>query len=573
MIEKALKIACERLMSEVDSDGSWRGHLSSSAVSTAVAAFALARFRPEADSEVSAACRWLAAHINSDNGWGDTPSSPSNLTAVLLVKSALTMRMGMPDVQEAQSRSNDWLEKHLGGISSGNIVSGVLKAYGNDRTFSAPILTMCAIAGLLGKEPDCWKGVPRLPFEIAALPRFVFKLANLPVVSYAIPALIAVGLVHYKKAGGNNFFHDKLVIPVALRKLQRMMPDSGGFLEAAPLTGFVAMCLGEAGLQDHPVTQRALDFLQSTIRFDGAWPIDTDLSSWLTSLASRVLVEADALPEERRNELSRILHARQIDYQHPFTGAKPGGWGWTDLSGSVPDGDDTAAALIALALLNSGYISQEVMDGLEWLIKLMNRNGGVPTFCRGWGFLPFDRSCPDISAHAFKAFSLWHDYVPEGLKKKLEKAMHRILVYLEESRDADGVWSPLWFGDQNAPNHANRVYGTSVVLENLAGYDGIEHLTGPALDWLVAAQNEDGWGGEPGSPAMTETTAKAISALSQYSHTRELAVAASNDLASEFIENDGFTRSSPIGLYFASLWYDERLYPLIFSISALSRTK
>ena len=28
---------------------------------------------------------------------------------------------------------------------------------------------------------------------------------------------------------------------------------------------------------------------------------------------------------------------------------------------------------------------------------------------------------------------------------------------------------------------------------------------------------------------------------------------------------------SPIGLYFASLWYSERLYPLAFSVSALAR--
>ncbi len=573
MIDKALKTVCERLKNEITPDGSWRGHLSSSAVSTAVAAFALSRISAGKQPEVTEACRWLAVNINTDGGWGDTPASPSNMTATLLAKAALSSRPELAEAQKAQIASDAWLVQHIGGTFPEQIINGVLNAYGHDRTFSAPILTMCAIAGMLGTEPDCWRKVPRLPFEAAVLPRVLFSSLNLPVVSYAIPALIAVGLVHYRKAGGNNFFHEKLIIPPALRRLLRMTPASGGFLEAAPLTGFVAMCLSESGLRDHEVTLKARDFLLATIRQDGSWPIDTDLSSWLTSLASNALVEAGALSEAECDELARIIRERQIKHIHPFTGAEPGGWGWTDLSGSVPDADDTSAALIALAKLQPGKVTCEVEDGLKWLIKLMNRNGGVPTFCRGWGFLPFDRSCPDISAHAFKAFALWREHVAVGLAVQLDKAMDKIIKYLRHARDNDGIWSPLWFGDQHAPEHKNRVYGTSVVLECLAGYPGIDDLAAPALEWLAAARGADGWGGEPGCPASVETTAKAVSALSQYEQTRELAIDAVDVLASKLLACDGLPQSSPIGLYFASLWYDEKLYPLIFSISALARTK
>jgi squalene-hopene/tetraprenyl-beta-curcumene cyclase len=31
--------------------------------------------------------------------------------------------------------------------------------------------------------------------------------------------------------------------------------------------------------------------------------------------------------------------------------------------------------------------------------------------------------------------------------------------------------------------------------------------------------------------------------------------------------------ASPIGLYFAKLWYSERLYPLIFTVEALEATE
>jgi hypothetical protein len=40
---------------------------------------------------------------------------------------------------------------------------------------------------------------------------------------------------------------------------------------------------------------------------------------------------------------------------------------------------------------------------VRWLLDLQNGDGGIPTFCRGWGALPFDRSAPDLTAHALRA--------------------------------------------------------------------------------------------------------------------------------------------------------------------------
>ena len=41
----------------------------------------------------------------------------------------------------------------------------------------------------------------------------------------------------------------------------------------------------------------------------------------------------------------------------------------------------------------------------------------------------------------------------------------------------------------------------------------------------------------------------------------------------EKIESDEWLRPSPIGFYFAKLWYYERLYPMIFTVSALARAR
>jgi squalene-hopene/tetraprenyl-beta-curcumene cyclase len=39
------------------------------------------------------------------------------------------------------------------------------------------------------------------------------------------------------------------------------------------------------------------------------------------------------------------------------------------------------------------------------------------------------------------------------------------------------------------------------------------------------------------------------------------------------IEAGGLAQPTPIGFYFAKLWYFERLYPIIFSVAALGRAR
>ena len=92
----------------------------------------------------------------------------------------------------------------------------------------------------------------------------------------------------------------------------------------------------------------------------------------------------------------------------------PGGWAWTDLPGGVPETDDTAGALIALARGRHRYpqlkqhrLQLAARRGVEWLLELQNSDGGWPTFCRGWSMLPFDRSATDVTAHAVRALAAW----------------------------------------------------------------------------------------------------------------------------------------------------------------------
>ena len=155
-------------------------------------------------------------------------------------------------------------------------------------TFSVPILVMCALAGVITH----WDRIPQLPFELSVLPQRLFRFLRLPVVSYAIPALIAVGILRYKKRENGIFIIcSGVVYREILTCIREVATQSWWFSEAAPLTAFVSMCMSGAGFREHVVTQKAAQFLIKTVRPDGAWPIDTDLSCWVTSLSIKALGE------------------------------------------------------------------------------------------------------------------------------------------------------------------------------------------------------------------------------------------------------------------------------------------
>lgn len=576
-ITAAIETLQHKLLAACDENiGCWKGYLADSAVSTAVAALAMSlqvEDRPYLDRAIA----WLCQNINEDGGWGDTTASPSNLSAVLLARAAI-FNSGISSAlcKNTLSRSSAWLSENLPGHDSQGIVKAVLDFYGKDLSFSAPILTVSMLSGALGNDQTIWREIPALPFEASLLPARFFNLIRLPVVSYAIPALIAVGIAQTRHSPPGNaalrWLRQHSIKP-SLRRLRALVPPGGGFLEAAPLTGFVAFCLGRSGFSQHPVTRKGLDFLRQTMRKNGSWPIDTDLSTWLTSLAVKALAKTHGINAAKKEMFANYFTHCQAKRPNPFTQAEPGGWSWTRLSGGVPDSDDTAGALVALASLNDETADTTVTAGLNWLLNIMNEDGGIPTFCRGWGYLPFDRSCPDISAHALMAFGIWSKRCDNLTRGKLEKAMSRIITYLEHARDKDDSWAPLWFGDQDAPDQRNPVYGTAVVLEALATLPepDIQHLSRPALQWLLQVRNSDGgFGGAANTPSKIETSAKALSAMAAH-HIDAEAMQPTVSYLLNAVEAAGNhpLPAAAIGMYFASLWYDEKLYPLIFTLDAL----
>ena len=632
----AFETAVGQLLDQRTAGGYWEGALSASALSTATAISALSFYvrrktlepelKAQIESLIASAAHWIVAQQNDDGGWGDTDKSYSNISTTMLVIAAF-------EAAEIASQHEAMLADAGARVEAMGGIAGLRQRYGKDKTFAVPILANCAMAGMVE-----WKEVAALPFEAACVPQRFYNLMQLPVVSYAIPALVAIGQC--------KFINDppwdpvrkivrKLAIGRSLKVLENMQPQSGGYLEAIPLTSFVAMALIESGRCDCKVVENSIRFLMESVRLEtsdqsvddragkeqntsdfkqASWPIDTNLATWGTTLA------INAIAQDRSALMNLVLAepARWWDcfdwvlscqhrVKHPFTGAVAGGWGWTDLSGAVPDCDDTPGALIALkhvydlindpAFMSALPLEQQnkfgdpfaqrivssAQSGVNWLLGLQNRDDGWPTFCKGWGKLPFDRSGADLTAHAIRALEVWKSIpMPSVSVAKSNQSIERGFAYLKKKQHPEGYWLPLWFGNQDYPDDINPCYGTAKVLQAYADC-GLLHTSVAkiGLNWLVNHQRDDGgFGGGPsvhwdnallGNSTVEETAlcAEALLASSDQAHQDAgrraiawLEIAAQSDSIGTF---------HPIGFYFAKLWYHERLYPLVFSIGALAR--
>jgi squalene-hopene/tetraprenyl-beta-curcumene cyclase len=160
--------------------------------------------------------------------------------------------------------------------------------------------------------------------------------------------------------------------------------------------------------------------------------------------------------------------------------------------------------------------------------------------------------------------------------------VQKALLYLYSRQHNTSFWLPLWFGNPAAKGQTNPIYGTARVLLSLVGFSGpeaslVQKMLQAGEGWFLSAQKQDGsWSADGICESSVEETALAVGALATLRCCRG---AIHNPPALEEAVKKGIVwlteqkytsdKSASIGLYFARLWYYERMYKLIFSVGAL----
>src|SRR6056297_1274935 len=169
----------------------WEGQLSPSALSTATAVSALATVllqgshlnaseRQRYAERIDQGIAYLRGSQNEDGGFGDTDRSRSNIATTLLVLAAERLARRVAETTDQAGFSTSQRIAAEAYTEREGSWDGLRRRYGKDKTFVVPILSNCAIAGMVD-----WQQVSPLPFEAAVFPQSMYRFLRMPVVSYA----------------------------------------------------------------------------------------------------------------------------------------------------------------------------------------------------------------------------------------------------------------------------------------------------------------------------------------------------------------------------------------------------
>ncbi len=221
-----------------------------------------ALFRGEFTQLVVQNLRWLAERQNDDGGWADAEGGHSNLAATLLVEAAFQLT-GVP------AKAVGLMERAAAYVETRGGVGAFHKEHKDDEALEASVLAVCALAELAP-----WRRVPSTSWRwITSL--LQGRSAALRSVEDASAPLLAAGLAKFRHAAPLNPIRrlaQGFTQKPALALIEDLQGVGGSFMESIPQTSFVVMSLAGAGLHEHAVVRRGVEFLLTTVNSGGGWP-------------------------------------------------------------------------------------------------------------------------------------------------------------------------------------------------------------------------------------------------------------------------------------------------------------
>ncbi|QXV56966.1 prenyltransferase/squalene oxidase repeat-containing protein [Amycolatopsis sp. TNS106] len=545
-------LATEWLFARQRSDGGWTDRMSSSTISTAIGLLALGRAGREAHrDQITRGLKWLRDNQRADGGWSlvdaDPPSS-EHITAFAVAAFKVLDPDGSRDVIE---RGMAYIDRHGGEA----LITPDLSD-GGPRTWREIVPIVWAMEGLRDVTIQ-----PSQPLEVMLLPSSLRNRASI-----VLPGVLGLGIGQARvlPLSPLKAYAHRLAEPKALDWLREVMGPNGGIEECALMCALVFSGLRIAGEDvGADIQQGCLDFLLSTIRPDGSWPIDRDLEIAVTSYAVLALAEmVDVSKDERLRGTRDWLLSTQ--WKKPFTPLKmaPGGWSWASPSG-WPESEDTAVVLTALAELGMRRGDQGIQLGLDWLLGMQNRDGSWSEWVRNSTMI-HDGPCPGVTSHVVMAFDR------HGGSAKGRSPLVRALKYFEKTQAPDGSFSSLWFRDST--------HGTAKVLETYAELGMAQHpVATRAADWLLSHQRPDGaWPdkvieGPPEGGTAEETGWALFSLLISGRPFDDPQVLRAVEWLLDHQDKSGTWRPQGVGLYYDTLYYSDDLIAHTYSLRALGR--